>query len=122
MSERRWAMDYESFQEEQSERPVHTFAPSPFKAVPTHKQFLEAARTRSIEEGPTGLAAVLIVIGILGVIAGALVFASANNSIHEIASFLVLLGGLIAFCAGALMTELQRIRRAIVLGLPPVED
>ena len=57
----------------------------------------------------------------MGLIAGGIIFAGASTSIHEIAAVLIVVGGLVSFSAGALLTELQRIKAVLLMGLPPVE-
>lgn len=89
--------------------------------MPTSQSLREAARLRAASAEPTGVAAALYAIGVLGLIAGGIVFAGADNSVHEIAAVLIAIAGFMTFCTAALLTELQRIKTVLLMGLPPVE-
>ena len=65
------------------------------------------------ESGATGIAALLYVVGALLLLAGGLIFAFAETSIHEILATLIGLMGAIFFAAGAVVTELQRIKKQL---------
>ena len=113
-------MDYETLKREFEQNPAFAQtarAPGPPPATSASR---EAARARAASEGPTGVAAVLHLVGALGLIAGGTVFAGADTSIHEIAAVLIVVGGLVSFSAGALLTELQRIKAVLLMGLPPM--
>lgn len=114
-------MDYETFQREQNKPSPYGPPTGPFKPMPTSQSLREAVRARAASAEPTGVAAALYAIGMLGLIAGGIVFAGADTSIHEIAAVLIVVGGLVSFSAGALLTELQRIKTVLLMGLPPVE-
>jgi hypothetical protein len=62
---------------------------------------------------PEGIAALLYVVGVLLLLAGGLIFAFADTSIHEILATLIGLMGAIFFAAGAVVTELQRIKKQL---------
>ena len=114
-------MDYETLKREFEQNPAFAQtarAPGP---PPATSALREAARARAASAEPTGVAAALYAIGILGLIAGGIVFAGASTAIHEIAAVLIAIGGLVSFSAGALLTELQRIKTVLLMGLPPVE-
>jgi hypothetical protein len=65
------------------------------------------------ESGATGIAALLYVAGGLLLLAGGILFGLADTSIHEILSTLIGLMGAIFFAAGAVVTELQRIKKQL---------
>jgi hypothetical protein len=65
------------------------------------------------ESGATAIAALLYVAGGLLLLAGAILFGLAETSIHEILSTLIGLMGAIFFAAGAVVTELQRIKKQL---------
>ena len=65
------------------------------------------------ESRGTGVAALLYVAGGLLLLAGGLIFAFADTSIHEILATLIGLGGAIFYAAGAVVTELQRIKKQL---------
>ena len=114
-------MDYETLKREFEQNPAFAQtarAPGPPPATSASR---EAARALAASAGPTGVAAVLHLVGALGLIAGGIIFAGASTSIHEIAAVLIVVGGLVSFSAGALLTELQRIKTVLLMGLPPVE-
>ena len=71
------------------------------------------APTPAPSDSPTGIAALLYVAGGLLLLAGGLIFAFAATSIHEILSTLIGLMGAIFFAAGAVVTELQRIKKQL---------
>ena len=114
-------MDYETLKREQNKPSPDGPPTGPFKPMPTSQSLREAVRARTLSAGPTGVAAALYAIGMLGLIAGGIVFAGASTAIHEIAAVLIVVGGLVSFSAGALLTELQRIKTVLLMGLPPVE-
>ena len=114
-------MDYETLKRELEQNPAFAQtarAPGPPPATSASR---EAARALAASAGPTGVAAALYAIGMLGLIAGGIGFAGASTAIHEIAAVLIVVGGLLSFSAGALLTELQRIKTVLLMGLPPVE-
>jgi hypothetical protein len=63
--------------------------------------------------GPEGVAAALYLFGMLALVLGGLIFAFAETSIHEILATLIGLMGAIFFAAGAVVTELQRIKKQL---------
>ena len=65
------------------------------------------------EHGPTGIATALYLVGMLALVLGGLIFAFAETSIHEILATLIGLMGAIFFAAGAVVTELQRIKKQL---------
>jgi hypothetical protein len=65
------------------------------------------------ESRGTGIAALLYVAGGLLLLAGGLIFAFVDTSIHQILSTLIGLMGAIFFAAGAVVTELQRINKQL---------
>ena len=64
-------------------------------------------------DSPTGIAVALYALGMLALVIGGLIFAFAETSIHEILATLIGLGGAIFFAAGAVVTELQRIKKQL---------
>jgi hypothetical protein len=65
------------------------------------------------ESGATGIAVALYALGMLALLLGGLIFAFAATSIHEILATLIGLMGAIFFSAGAVVTELQRIKKQL---------
>jgi hypothetical protein len=65
------------------------------------------------ESGATGIAVALYLLGVLALLLGGLIFAFAATSIHEILATLIGLMGAIFFAAGAVVTELQRIKKQL---------
>ena len=65
------------------------------------------------ESGATGIAVALYALGVIALLIGGLIFALAATSIHEILATLIGLMGAIFFAAGAVVTELQRIKRRL---------
>ncbi|NQW63752.1 MAG: hypothetical protein HQ461_13050 [Deltaproteobacteria bacterium] len=114
-------MDYETLKRDFEQNPAFAQTATAPAQPPATSALREAARVRAASEGPTGVAAVLHLVGALGIIAGGVIFAGADTSIHEIAAVLIVIGGLVSFTAGALLTELQRIKTVLLMGLPPVE-
>jgi hypothetical protein len=114
-------MDYETLKREFEQNPAFAQTAAAPGRPPATSALREAARLRAASADPTSVAAVLYAIGILGLVAGLFVFATADTSIHEIAAVLIVIGGLLSFSAGALLTELQRIKTVLLMGLPPVE-
>ena len=114
-------MDYETLKREFEQNPAFAQTATAPGPPPTTSALREAARLRAASAGPTGVAAALYAIGILGLIAGGIIFAGADTSIHEIAAVLIVIAGLVSFSAGSLLTELQRIKTVLLMGLPPVE-
>ena len=70
-------------------------------------------RTPANVDSPTGIATALYLIGMAALKLGGLIFAFAETSIHEILATLIGLGGAIFFAAGAVVTELQRIKKQL---------
>ena len=64
-------------------------------------------------DSPTGIAVALYALGMLALVIGGLIFAFAETSIHEILATLIGLMGAIFFAAGAVVTELQRIKKQL---------
>lgn len=64
-------------------------------------------------DSPTGIATALYAIGMLALVLGGLLFAFAETSIHQILATLIGLMGAIFFAAGAVVTELQRIKKQL---------
>jgi hypothetical protein len=67
----------------------------------------------SSSDGPEGVASFLYLFGVLIVLLAGLLFSVAETSIHEILSTLIGLMGAIFFAAGAVVTELQRIKKQL---------
>jgi len=65
------------------------------------------------ESRGTGIAALLYVAGALLLLAGGFIFAVSATSPHEILATLIGLMGAIFFAAGAVVTELQRIKKQL---------
>jgi len=65
------------------------------------------------EHGPTGIATALYLMGMLALMLGGLIFAFADTSPHEILATEIGIMGAIFFAAGAVVTELQRIKRRL---------
>ena len=63
--------------------------------------------------GPTGIATALYLLGVLALLLGGFIFAVSATSPHEILATLIGLMGAIFFAAGAVVTELQRIKRRL---------
>ena len=72
-----------------------------------------AAPPVAVESRGTGIAALLYVAGGLLLLAGGILFGLAETSIHQILSTLIGLMGAIFFAAGAVVTELQRIKKQL---------
>ena len=72
-----------------------------------------AHRAAYRESGATGIAVALYALGVIALLIGGLIFALAATSIHEILATLIGLMGAIFFAAGAVVTELQRIKRRL---------
>ena len=69
--------------------------------------------TPSPDLGPTGIATALYLLGVLALLLGGFIFAVSATSPHEILATLIGLMGAIFFAAGAVVTELQRIKRRL---------
>ena len=65
------------------------------------------------ESRGTGIAAFLYVVGGLALLIAGFFFYAAETSIHEILATLIGLMGAIFFAAGAVVTELQRIKKQL---------
>ena len=65
------------------------------------------------ESGATGIAVALYALGVIALVLGGLLFVFSDNSLHQILATLIGLGGAIFFAAGAVVTELQRIKRRL---------
>ena len=65
------------------------------------------------ESGATGIAVALYALGVITLVVGGFIFALAETSIHEILATLIGLMGAIFFAAGAVVTELQRIKKQL---------
>jgi hypothetical protein len=65
------------------------------------------------ESGATGVAVALYALGMLALMLGGLIFAFVDTSIHQILATLIGLMGAIFFAAGAVVTELQRIKKQL---------
>jgi hypothetical protein len=72
-----------------------------------------SAPASSSSDGPEGVASFLYVFGVLIAMLGGLLFSVADTSIHQILSTLIGLMGAIFFAAGAVVTELQRIKKQL---------
>jgi predicted lipid-binding transport protein (Tim44 family) len=86
-------------------------SPEPLQTLSTHNVAPVAALTQI--PGPEGVAAALYLFGMLALMLGGLIFAFAETSIHEILATLIGLMGAIFFAAGAVVTELQRIKKQL---------
>ena len=72
-----------------------------------------AHSTLSSDLGPTGIATALYLLGVLALLLGGFIFAFSATSPHEILATLIGLMGAIFFAAGAVVTELQRIKKQL---------
>ena len=94
-------MDYETFAKQQKEQPN-----------PLQKQvsiFDQPARPYQQAEESSPWVIFLYLLAAAGLIAGGVVFATAETSIHEIAALLILLGGLMPLCGAVITGHLHRI-------------
>ena len=94
-------MDYETFAKQQKEQPN-----------PLLKQvsiFDQPARPYQQAEESSPWVIFLYLLAAAGLIAGGLVFVTAETSIHEIAALLILLGGLMTLCGAVITGHLHRI-------------
>jgi len=94
-------MDYETFTKQQKEQPN-----------PLLKQvsiFDQPARPYQQAEESSPWVIFLYLLAAAGLIAGGVVFATAETSIHEIAALLILLGGLMTLCGAVITGHLHRI-------------
>ena len=94
-------MDYETFAKQQKEQPH-----------PLLKQvsiFDQPARPYQQAEESSPWVIFLYLLAAAGLIAGGVVFATAETSIHEIAALLILLGGLMTLCGAVITGHLHRI-------------
>ena len=98
-------MDYETFAKQQKEQPN-----------PLLKQvsiFDQPVRPYQQAEESSPWVIFLYMLAAAGLIAGGVVFALAQSSIHEILATLIGLMGAIFFAAGGVVTELQRIKKQL---------
>ena len=94
-------MDYETFAKQQKEQPN-----------PLLKQvsiFDQPARPYQQAEESSPWVIFLYLLAAVGLIAGGVVFALAQSSIHEIFAVLIALGGLLAMCVAVITELLHRI-------------
>ena len=94
-------MDYETFAKQQKEQPN-----------PLLKQvsiFDQPARPYQQAEESSPWVIFLYLLAAAGLIAGGVVFALAQSSIHEIFAVLIALGGLLAMCVAVITGHLHRI-------------
>ena len=94
-------MDYETFAKQQKEQPN-----------PLLKQvsiFDQPARPYQQAEESSPWVIFLYLLAAAGLIAGGVVFVTAETSIHEIAALLILLGGLMTLCGAVITGHLHRI-------------
>jgi len=75
--------------------------------------YIHASAALTQTPGPEGVATALYLVGMLALVLGGLIFAFAETSIHEILATLIGLMGAIFFAAGAVVTELQRIKKQL---------
>ena len=85
--------------------------PQPSQTVSTHGVAPVAALPAT--EAPEGVALLLTFMGVLAILAGGFGFSVAETSIHQNTFTLIGLGGAIFFAAGAVVTELQRIKKQL---------
>ena len=94
-------MDYETFAKQQKEQPNPLL-----KHVSI---FDQPARPYQQAEESSPWVIFLYLLAAAGLIAGGVVFATAETSIHEIAALLILLGGLMTLCGAVITGHLHRI-------------
>ncbi len=114
-------MDYETLKREFEQNPAFAQTAAAPGRPPATSALREAARLRAASAGPTGVAAVLYAMGILGLVAGLFVLGMEANAGYRIAALVTMTAGFMTFCTAALLTELQRIKTVLLMGLPPVE-
>ena len=98
-------MDYETFAKQQKEQPN-----------PLLKQvsiFDQPVYTPTSSDAGSLWVIILYLLAAAGLIGGGMVFVTAETSIHEILATLIGLMGAIFFAAGAVVTELQRIKKQL---------
>ena len=94
-------MDYETFAKNQTEQPHPLLKPASI--------FDQPARPYQQAEESSPWVIFLYLLAAAGLIAGGVVFATAETSIHEIAALLILLGGLMTMCGAVITGHLHRI-------------
>jgi hypothetical protein len=94
-------MDYETFAKNQTEQPHPLLKPASI--------FDQPARPYQQAEESSPWVIFLYLLAAAGLIAGGLVFATAETSIHEIAALLIVLGGLVTMCAAVITGLLHRV-------------
>ena len=94
-------MDYETFAKQQKEQPN-----------PLLKQvsiFDQPARPYQQAEESSPWVIFLYLLAAAGLLAGGVVFVTAETSIHEITALLIVLGGLMTMCVAVITGHLHRI-------------
>lgn len=114
-------MDYETLKREFEQNPAFAQTATAPGRPPATSASREAARALAASAGPTGVAAVLYAMGILGLVGGLFVFGTEDNPGFHLAALVMMTAGFMTFCTAALLTELQRIKTVLLMGLPPVE-
>lgn len=114
-------MDYETLKREFEQNPAFAQTATAPGRHPATSALREAARLRAASAGPTGVAAVLYAMGIFGLVGGLFVFGMQDNAGFHLAALVMMTAGFMTFCTAALLTELQRIKTVLLMGLPPVE-
>jgi hypothetical protein len=94
-------MDYETFAKNQTEQPHPLLKPASI--------FDQPARPYQQAEESSPWVIFLYLLAAAGLIAGGVVFALAQSSIHEIFAVLIALGGLLAMCVAVITGLLHRI-------------
>ena len=94
-------MDYETFAKNQTEQPHPLLKPASI--------FDQPARPYQQAEESSPWVIFLYLLAAAGLIAGGVVFATAETSIHEIAALLIVLGGLMTMCGAVITGNLHRI-------------
>ena len=94
-------MDYETFAKQQKEQPHPLLKPVSI--------FDQPARPYQQAEESSPWVIFLYLLAAAGLIAGGVVFALAQSSIHEIFAVLIALGGLLAMCVAVITGLLHRI-------------
>ena len=114
-------MDYETLKREFEQNPAFAQTATAPGRHPATSASREAARALAASAGPAGVAAVLYAMGILGLVGGLFVFGTEHNPGFHLAALVMMTAGFMTFCTAALLTELQRIKAVLLMGLPPVE-
>ena len=75
--------------------------------------YLHPSAALTQASAPEGVATALYALGLLALVLGGLLFGFSDNSLHQNIATLIGLGGAIFYAAGAVVTELQRIKKQL---------